>query len=110
MDTASRALAEPNRRRILRLTRDRELTAGEIAAQFPVSRPAVSQHLKTLADAGLVSVRRAGTRRYYRTRMDAMDDIRRFLDRFWDDRLEKLKQAAEAEQRRRDGENGEKAT
>ena len=105
IDLALHAIAEPHRRAIMRLVRDRELPAGEIAAHLPISAPAVSQHLRVLLDAGLVRVRRAGTHRLYRVRQEGLDDLRTFLDEFWDAGLEQLRLAAEAEERRlRDGE------
>jgi DNA-binding transcriptional ArsR family regulator len=79
VDTALRALAEPTRRRILKLVRDRERTAGDIAAHFAVSRPAVSQHLRVLEDARLVTVRREGTRRWYRARPEGLGELHRWL-------------------------------
>ena len=97
----TRAIAEPRRRRILSLTRDAELSAGEIAAGFEISRPAVSQHIAVLRDAGLLAERREGTRRLYRARPDAMAGLRGFIEGFWTDRLERLKLAAELEQQRR---------
>ena len=66
IDASLKAIAEPRRREILRLVRDDELTAGAIAAHFDVTRPAISQHLSVLRDAGLVVERRDGTRRWYR--------------------------------------------
>ncbi len=102
MDAAARAIAEPRRREILTLVADGELSAGEIASNFDVSRPAVSQHLAVLREAGLVTERRDGTRRLYRARPEGMAGLREFLDRFWTDRLERLKLAAELEQQRRD--------
>jgi DNA-binding transcriptional ArsR family regulator len=101
MEAAIRALAEPRRRRILELVAERELSAGAIAAQFEVTRPAVSQHLTVLKEAGLLAERRAGTRRLYRARPDGLADLRAFLDRFWDDGLERLRLAAELEEGRR---------
>ncbi|MGH9024613.1 MAG: ArsR/SmtB family transcription factor [Acidimicrobiia bacterium] len=101
VDAALRAIAEPNRRAILRLVRDDERSAGDIAAHFDVSRPAISQHLRVLADAGLVAVRRDGTRRLYRAQPEALADVRKFLESFWDDRLARLKGAVEFDQRRR---------
>jgi DNA-binding transcriptional ArsR family regulator len=101
VDTAVRAIAEPRRREILQLVRDRELSAGEIASRFEVTRPAVSQHLSVLRDAGLLSERRDGTRRLYRARPEGMAGLREFLDDFWSDRLERLKLAAELDQQRR---------
>ena len=98
MDRALHAIAEPHRRRILRLVTDRELTAGDIAAHFQVTRPAISQHLRVLREANLVTSRRAGTRRYYRTRPQGIADLRAFLDDFWDTHLEQLKMVAEQEE------------
>jgi DNA-binding transcriptional ArsR family regulator len=101
MEAAIRALAEPRRRKILELVRDGELTAGEIASAFDVTRPAVSQHLAVLRDAGLLRERREGTRRLYRARPEGLDDVRAFLETFWDGRLERLRLAAEHEEGRR---------
>jgi DNA-binding transcriptional ArsR family regulator len=95
METALRALSDPGRRRILTLVRDEEHSAGEIAAEFTVSWPAVSQHLRVLKEAGLVTERREGTRRLYRARPEGLDDVRAFLDEFWDDKLENLKREVE---------------
>jgi DNA-binding transcriptional ArsR family regulator len=93
------AISEPRRREILQLVQDEELPAGEIAARFEVTRPAISQHLTVLKKAGLVSERRDGTRRLYSVRPEGLADLRSFLDGFWDDRLERLKAAAEQEER-----------
>jgi DNA-binding transcriptional ArsR family regulator len=101
VEAALRAIAEPRRRAILRLVWDRERTAGEIASHFRVSRPAISQHLTILRGASLVAERRTGTRRYYRTQRRTVADVRAFLDHFWDTRLDRLKAAAEREERRR---------
>src|SRR2546425_11469659 len=101
METALKALAEPNRRRILTLVRDEELTAGEIASHFAVSRPAVSQHLTVLKEAGLVHERRNGTRRLYSVRTEGFDQVKAFLESFWDVRLEALKREAEREEKRK---------
>lgn len=98
------AVVEPRRREILRLVRDRELPAGEIAARFPdVSRPTVSEHLRVLREAGLVTERREGTRRLYRARREGLISLREFLDGFWDARLEDLRVQAEREEKRRHG-------
>ena len=102
MDAVTRAIAEPRRRDILTLVHGRELSAGEIAANFEVTRPAVSQHLTVLKDAGLLAERREGTRRLYRTRPEGLAELRDFLDAFWSERLGRLKLAAELEQQRRD--------
>jgi DNA-binding transcriptional ArsR family regulator len=102
MDAALRAIADPTRRRILSLVWREERTAGEIAARFEVSQPAISQHLKVLRETGLVAVRRDGTRRLYRADQTAMARVRAVVEAFWDDRLAVLKTEAEALQRRRD--------
>jgi DNA-binding transcriptional ArsR family regulator len=99
MQTVVQAISEPRRREILRLIRDRELAAGEIAAHFEVTRPAISQHLTVLKTAGLVTERREGTRRIYSARPEGLAELRAYLDAFWDDRLERLKLAAEKEQK-----------
>ena len=99
MDEALRAVADPTRRAILRLVRDAELPAGEIAGHFPsMSRPAVSQHLRVLTDAGLLDVRPDGNRRLYRWRPDGLRDAATFLEEMWSDRLARLKVAAEREE------------
>src|SRR5438132_4486360 len=105
MEAALKAIAEPRRRRILALVRDGELSAGEIAAQFDVTRPAISQHLNVLKEAGLVSERRNGTRRLYRARPEGLAELKQFLEGFWDERLETLKREAEKEERKKHGRN-----
>src|SRR3954468_11171368 len=102
MEAALKALAGPRRRQILTLVRDGELSAGEIASHFDISRPAVSQHLTVLREAGLVDERRNGTRRLYRARPEGLAELKAFLDDFWDDRLEALKREAEKEEREHD--------
>jgi len=101
MEEAIRAIAEPHRRRILQLVTAKELSAGEIAARFEITRPAVSQHLGVLREAGLVSERREGTRRLYSLRPEGFADLKSFLEAFWDEGLERLKEAAELEEGRR---------
>jgi DNA-binding transcriptional ArsR family regulator len=101
VDTALKALAEPHRREILKLVRNRERTASEIATHFPISRPAVSQHLRTLEDANLVTVRIEGTRRWYRARPEGLGELRRWVESMWTDNLRDLKRAAEREERKK---------
>ena len=96
-DEALRALAEPRRRAILRLVAHDELAAGEIAQAFEVTRTAVSQHLTVLRNAGLVSERRAGTRRYYRARPEGLAGLREFLEDMWASSLDVARRLAEAE-------------
>src|SRR5690349_14945222 len=104
MDRVAHALADRTRRRLLRLVRDGERPAGKLAAEFPaISRPAVSQHLRVLEAAGLVTVRPEGNRRLYRARAAGLADVWRFIDEMWSDRLERLKHAAEREAARTDG-------
>jgi DNA-binding transcriptional ArsR family regulator len=95
MEAVLRAIAEPRRRKILQLVSSRELSAGEIAACFEVTRPAISQHLTVLKHAGLLGERREGTRRIYRARPDGLAELRGFLDEFWAASLDRLKSAAE---------------
>ncbi|MGG3468640.1 metalloregulator ArsR/SmtB family transcription factor [Neobacillus pocheonensis] len=99
------ALAEPRRRDILYLVRDGELTSSTIASHFDISAPAVSQHLKVLEQSGLVVVRRDGTKRYYGIRRDGFAELKQYIDRFWDDSLLRLKEAAEEEERRKNDSN-----
>jgi DNA-binding transcriptional ArsR family regulator len=100
VEPALRAIAEPRRRQILRLVRDEEMSAGEIASHFEVTRSAVSQHLRVLKDAGLVSERRQGTRRIYRIRPEGLAELREFIDGLWEIKLAAPKRVAEAEERR----------
>jgi DNA-binding transcriptional ArsR family regulator len=103
MEAALKAIAAPRRRQILTLVRDGELTAGAIASHFDVTRPAISQHLNVLKEAGLVSERRNGTRRLYRARPEGLVDLKEFLETFWDVRLDALKREAEKEERKTHG-------
>jgi DNA-binding transcriptional ArsR family regulator len=100
MQTILQAISEPHRREILLLVRGRELAAGDIAARFDVTRPTISQHLTVLKNAGLVSERREGTRRLYSARREGLAELRSFLDRFWDESLERLKREVEHEERK----------
>src|SRR2546430_4618864 len=96
MEHAVRAIAEPRRREILRLIWSRELPAGHIASHFAVTRPAISQHLRVLKEAGLVSERRDGTRRLYRARPETVAEVRRVFGAFWDESVRPLQHAAGA--------------
>lgn len=98
-DQVFHAIADERRRNILRLIQSGELSAGEIAQHFDVTQPAISQHLKILVEAQLVTMRRQGTRRLYRARPEGLAEIREFLDSFWDAALLELKRAAENEER-----------
>ncbi|HEY1762876.1 MAG TPA: metalloregulator ArsR/SmtB family transcription factor [Acidimicrobiales bacterium] len=107
MDAALKALAEPRRREILKLVWSRELPATEIAAQFgDVTRSAISQHVSVLREAELIIERRDGVRRLYRANHSQMDRLRRFLEEYWDDSLERLRQLAETAEQERGNSNG----
>jgi DNA-binding transcriptional ArsR family regulator len=95
------ALGEPRRRDILRLVTVAEMSVGEIARRFDVTRPAISQHLRVLKEAGLVTERRDGTRRLYRARPETLAELRAYLEAFWDDSLRSLKAAAEEEEQQK---------
>jgi DNA-binding transcriptional ArsR family regulator len=99
------ALGDPTRRRVLELLRDGPRAVGELAADLPVSRPAVSQHLRVLKGAGLVSERKDGTRHLYRIDPQGLAALRAYLESFWDDALEAFRIAAGPERPRgREGE------
>ena len=90
------ALGDPTRRRVLEVVRDHgPAPVGRIAEELPVSRPAVSQHLRVLEGAGLVSSTRDGARHLYAVEPDGLTELRLWLDGFWDDALARFKRAAE---------------
>jgi DNA-binding transcriptional ArsR family regulator len=89
------ALGEPTRRRVFELLRDGPLPVGELAARLPVSRPAVSQHLRVLEEAHLVTFRRAGTRRLYEVDPQGLTALRVWVDDFWSEALARYKAAAD---------------
>lgn len=92
------ALADETRRSIFELVARSPLPVGEIAARVPVSRPAVSQHLKVLAGAGLVAQRQEGTRRYYSADPAGLAELRRYIERFWLEALGSFKTMMEEQQ------------
>ena len=96
-----KAIAEPRRQEILRLIWQQERPAGDVAAHFEISRPAISKHLRILREAGLVEERRQGTQRLYRARPERLADATRFLESFWDEGLAAIKRSAEDRARRR---------
>jgi DNA-binding transcriptional ArsR family regulator len=102
------AIAQPTRREILRLLAAGELSAGAVASRFDVTQPAISQHLKVLREAGLVTERRDGARRLYSVRPEGLGDLHGFLAEVLPIGLERLKRAAEADERR--APNGHDAT
>jgi DNA-binding transcriptional ArsR family regulator len=89
------ALGDPTRRAIFELLTRESLPVGEVAAEFPISRPAVSQHLRVLVDAGLLAVRQDGTRRIYAADPSGVAALRASVERFWRDSLAAFKNAAE---------------
>ena len=91
------ALADPTRRQVFERLAKKSLSVGDLAAGLPVSRPAVSQHLKVLERAGLVAHERDGTRRVYRVDPRGIEAMKSYLDRFWDRALAAFKAAAEKE-------------
>jgi DNA-binding transcriptional ArsR family regulator len=93
------AIAQPTRRQILKLLSEGELSAGTVASRFALTQPAISQHLKVLRETGLVSERRDGARRLYRVRPEGLSDLHGFLAEVLPVGLERLKQAAEEEER-----------
>ena len=100
LDEAFGALADPTRRRLLRLVGERPRKAGELAGEFPVSRPAISKHLRVLRDAGLLEVERRGRARIYRLVPDGLSRARRWMEetgRFWDGALEAFRRRVEEE-------------
>ena len=99
VETVLKAIAEPRRQEILRLLWQRERAAGDVAAHFDISRPAISKHLRILKEAGLLEERRAGTQRLYRARPERLADARRFLESFWDEGLAAIKRSAEGDAR-----------
>jgi DNA-binding transcriptional ArsR family regulator len=93
------ALADPTRREIFERVAARPHAVGELASGLPVSRPAVSQHLKVLKEAGLVIDRPVGNRRIYQLDLAGLGALRAYLDRFWDQSMAAFKAAAEKEAR-----------
>lgn len=91
------SLADPTRRAVFEHLAKAPRSVGALAAEMPVSRPAVSQHLKVLSDAGLVSVRAEGTRRIYAVSPEKLNELRHWLDRMWGDALQAFADAAEKE-------------
>ena len=96
--SAFQALADPTRRAIFERLRHGPMPVGKLAEGLPVSRPAVSQHLRVLRRARLVRERQIGTRRLYSVNVDGLADLRAYLDVFWSDALARFKTAAESEE------------
>jgi len=94
-DAVLRAIADPSRRRILRLVRDQSLAAGEVARHFEMTQQAVSLHLKVLQRAGLLTEQRQGAKRLYTLRPEPLDQVRAVLDDLWPTALARLKDVVE---------------
>ena len=94
------ALGDPTRRRVLELVRARERAVGQIAGQLPVSRPAVSQHLRVLKEAGLVRDRQEGNRRLYSVDPQGLAALRSYLERYWGAAMNAFADAARREEQR----------
>jgi DNA-binding transcriptional ArsR family regulator len=105
LDVVWAALGDATRRTIFERLADRPRAVGELAAELPVSRPAVSQHLKVLKDAGLVIDRAAGTRRIYQLNPDGVGALRAQIDQFWSRTLATYKEVAEQPTKRNSHEN-----
>ncbi|MEP6753567.1 MAG: metalloregulator ArsR/SmtB family transcription factor [Candidatus Dormiibacterota bacterium] len=101
MQDALTALSNPRRREILRLVWERERSAGDIAASFDVSWPAISQNLRILKEAGWITERRAGTSRLYKADRAALRPLESYLRRMWTRKVDRLRLLAEAEERNR---------
>jgi DNA-binding transcriptional ArsR family regulator len=104
---ALQALADPTRRSVFERLRRGPLAVGELAETLPVTRPAVSQHLKVLRNAGLVREARMGTRRIYSVEIGGLAELRRYLDTFWGDVLAAFEQHAKADEAERDRSKGD---
>ena len=100
-EEALQALGDPTRSSVLEELRDGPQAVGAIAARLPVSRPAVSQHLRVLKEAGLVTERQHGTRRLYRVDPDGLAEVREYLEGFWEEALANFKAVAEQEEGRK---------
>ncbi|MPZ98435.1 MAG: metalloregulator ArsR/SmtB family transcription factor [Dehalococcoidia bacterium] len=100
------AIADPRRRAILECLWEGEHSVGEVVERFGLTQPAISQHLKVLRDAGLVTVRREGQRRYYAAAPEGMAELRAFLERYWAAELRRAKREIEAGRVKRPGRGG----
>jgi DNA-binding transcriptional ArsR family regulator len=101
LQAALDAVSSPRRRAILRLVWDRELPAGDIAANFDISWPAISQNLRVLCDAGLITQRKAGHFRLYQANREALGPLEPFLRAMWAADLDQLREVIECDQRER---------
>ena len=100
MGSTWKALADDSRRQVLVILKDGEKTPTEMASHFSVTVPALSTHLRVLRDAGLVSERKDGQRKFYSVNRDGMAEMVEFFDAFWDDRLRSLKRFVESKKKK----------
>jgi len=107
MGSAWKAVADDNRRQVLVLLKDGEKTPTEIATHFDFTLPALSTHLRVLRDAGLVRERREGQRKLFSVNKEGMSEMVEFLDMFWDEKLQGLKQFAESKSKKQRKKAGE---
>ncbi len=98
-ETTLEMLADPTRRTIVEALRSGPKSVAEIAAKLPVSRPAVSKHLKLMMEAGLLRMTEDGTRNFYEIDLRAIARVRAYLDRFWDESLQRFKEQAEKQKK-----------
>ncbi len=98
-ETTLEMLADPTRRTIVDSLRSGPRSVAQIAAKVPVSRPAVSKHLKLMLDAGLLKMTEDGTRNFYEIDLRAIARVRAYLDRFWDESLQRFKEQAEKQKK-----------
>jgi DNA-binding transcriptional ArsR family regulator len=103
---AIQALGDPTRRTVFERLREGPRSVGDLAVDLPVSRPAVSQHLRVLKDAGLVRERREGTRNFYSVNGDGLAELREYFEEFWDETLAAFKAAAESKGEEDEPEDG----
>ena len=94
-------LADPTRQTLVERLREGPLPVGVLAADLPVSRPAVSKHLRLMREAGVVRMTEDGTKNLYELNLQTLEDLRRYLDRFWDNSLKRFKDVAEKSAPRR---------
>jgi DNA-binding transcriptional ArsR family regulator len=102
VDDTLDALGDPTRRAVLRLLRNGPMAVADIASEFPISRPAISQHLRVLKDAGLVTDTAVATKRLYELNLDAFVSLRAYFDDFWSAALGAFKQKAESRRSKRE--------
>jgi DNA-binding transcriptional ArsR family regulator len=94
--TTLEVLGDPTRQVLIERLRTGPLPVGKLAAGLPISRPAVSKHLRVMKEAGVVRMNEEGTRNFYELDLQTLDEVRRYLESFWDTSLKRFKKTAEA--------------